>query len=810
MEIDPDYAANSKALRTKEEKNKEETQLTEEILTKTLNDIFDEELSAREKQLEELEEKIFRAQKLLHVVRYALVNSYYKKNNLEISPDDETVTAGFDKQNRIHPAIKKLLGSNPSLDILCSGKGKRRVASKSCDKIGSKSQTSEAKRPKLDVKTLAPNPHNNSDSDQTFVKNRKKTRHRLVIGNVSKWIQSLEDNTTHKWMMYVRGEKDNPDISHIVDKVVFHLHPSYKPHDIVEVRESPFHLSRRGWGEFPLKVQIFFKCPLNKPVSIVHNLKLEKTFSGRQTLGNETLVDVYLHDISIKPETITRPPSEPVDNESPSTSYNNIFQNLDLHLQGNNLESDFTPLDKMFIKKEPFEYDYTPLDLYKEPLNYDQFVKSEDVIIKDELPEIADPTTSNVDIISTRSDSAYGCSDTASMSFEHDYCDVIEEQFVDNEVEMKEDYFLNIFNLEHSYSCLSLTDSPDVSTVNEYIVKRENVVVDQDSDNKLIFGLGENYLRGSTSVVYNTVPNKVVATKSLDYVQLCQQNGLVEARKILKSKFGISLPPNRFKNIGEALPYLLRRFSLWNEKRTNSSFKALYPFIASSKEEFDMWPFGKMLNAEWNRAKEIKKILSARFPSLRKWSTRAIFMYARSHKYSPVLSSAAFFKRSSEDLRLINDCFSEVEAGAININKSLEIDVKVDIETEGDNSAPSTSRRPDASVTTTYIDISDSSLKDQCDFVRETALDCGIILRSEEISDGVIMNGAARMMLEAVKCLAEGLIRRSNHHLVCRKDYRGGFSEVTANEVKIALQERSEIMSINQFAVKKREIEFYS
>lgn len=55
--------------------------------------------------------------------------------------------------------------------------------------------------------------------------------------------------------------------------------------------ESPFHLARRGWGEFPLRVRIVFTDRLNKPVDVIHNLKLDKTYTGRQTLGNKN----YLH-----------------------------------------------------------------------------------------------------------------------------------------------------------------------------------------------------------------------------------------------------------------------------------------------------------------------------------------------------------------------------------------------------------------------------------------------------------------------------------------------------------------------------------
>lgn len=61
-------------------------------------------------------------------------------------------------------------------------------------------------------------------------------------------------------------------------------------------RNTPFHLTRRGWGEFPLRLRLFFKLEINKPVDIVHNLKLDKTYSGRQTFGGETIVDLSIFE----------------------------------------------------------------------------------------------------------------------------------------------------------------------------------------------------------------------------------------------------------------------------------------------------------------------------------------------------------------------------------------------------------------------------------------------------------------------------------------------------------------------------------
>lgn len=51
------------------------------------------------------------------------------------------------------------------------------------------------------------------------------------------------DQSTHKWMVYVRGSRREPSIDHFVKKVWFFLHPSYKPNDLVEVRFVSVYLS---------------------------------------------------------------------------------------------------------------------------------------------------------------------------------------------------------------------------------------------------------------------------------------------------------------------------------------------------------------------------------------------------------------------------------------------------------------------------------------------------------------------------------------------------------------------------------------
>ena len=45
---------------------------------------------------------------------------------------------------------------------------------------------------------------------------------------------------------------------------------------MIDVVHPPYHLIRRGWGEFPARVQIHFKgrSGVNKPVDVMHSIKV--------------------------------------------------------------------------------------------------------------------------------------------------------------------------------------------------------------------------------------------------------------------------------------------------------------------------------------------------------------------------------------------------------------------------------------------------------------------------------------------------------------------------------------------------------
>lgn len=113
-------------------------------------------------------------------------------------------------------------------------------------------------------------------------------------------------------MIYVvEPPQAKQEVSAFITCVRFHLHPSYKPNDVVDVTEAPFKLTRLGWGEFPIRIQLFFvDKKRNKTVDLIHHLKLDDSHSGKQLLGSERSIEIELDrntdfkDISSVPSSI--------------------------------------------------------------------------------------------------------------------------------------------------------------------------------------------------------------------------------------------------------------------------------------------------------------------------------------------------------------------------------------------------------------------------------------------------------------------------------------------------------------------------
>ncbi|KFV80883.1 YEATS domain-containing protein 2 [Struthio camelus australis] len=336
-EKDPDYE--EIAVTHPNKRHKAAEQSARDVAVQKIETIIKEqfavEMKNKEHEIEVIDQRLIEARRMMDKLRACIVANYYASAGLLKAGEG---ARSCDAAILNHPSIKKFLES-PSRSSSPANQGSD-TPSANHSESDSLSQHNDFLLDKdngnLDAderltNSLDQRQSRNTGRDSSGVSSSQKPGQRnaglsndetsrlyvkktIVVGNVSKYIppdkREENDQSTHKWMVYVRGSRREPSINHFVKKVWFFLHPSYKPNDLVEVREPPFHLTRRGWGEFPVRVQIHFKDSQNKRIDIIHNLKLDRTYTGLQTLGAETVVDVELHRHSLGEEYLFSQSSE--------------------------------------------------------------------------------------------------------------------------------------------------------------------------------------------------------------------------------------------------------------------------------------------------------------------------------------------------------------------------------------------------------------------------------------------------------------------------------------------------------------------
>ncbi|KAJ0964167.1 hypothetical protein J5N97_029289 [Dioscorea zingiberensis] len=116
----------------------------------------------------------------------------------------------------------------------------------------------------------------------------------IVYGTISFWLgKKASEYQSHKWTVYVRGAT-NEDLSVIIKRAVFQLHPSFNnPTRVVE--SPPFELSESGWGEFEIAISLFFHNDVcDKQLDLYHQLKLyPEDDTGPQTTKKPVVVETY-------------------------------------------------------------------------------------------------------------------------------------------------------------------------------------------------------------------------------------------------------------------------------------------------------------------------------------------------------------------------------------------------------------------------------------------------------------------------------------------------------------------------------------
>lgn len=125
---------------------------------------------------------------------------------------------------------------------------------------------------------------------------RKRTKHKavccpLVYGSIAFSLGKKGDEfATHKWTLYVRGPAGE-DLSYVLEKAVFKLHPSFSQ-PIRELTSHPFEVTEKGWGEFEAAIRLHFRDASERPVEMMHVVKLYDGISP-QVATRPVVSEVY-------------------------------------------------------------------------------------------------------------------------------------------------------------------------------------------------------------------------------------------------------------------------------------------------------------------------------------------------------------------------------------------------------------------------------------------------------------------------------------------------------------------------------------
>lgn len=97
---------------------------------------------------------------------------------------------------------------------------------------------------------------------------------------------------THKWTCYLRSATGE-DLSHILKKVTFVLHPSFaNPSRVLE--QPPWEVTESGWGEFEISITMTFADDAHSDdLELFHRLKLFPDSEGAVTKQKTVVSEQY-------------------------------------------------------------------------------------------------------------------------------------------------------------------------------------------------------------------------------------------------------------------------------------------------------------------------------------------------------------------------------------------------------------------------------------------------------------------------------------------------------------------------------------
>uniref|UniRef100_A0A2A4K180 YEATS domain-containing protein n=1 Tax=Heliothis virescens TaxID=7102 RepID=A0A2A4K180_HELVI len=802
---------------------KEEPQgVSDEEKVEKIKDIirreFLNELEIRENEVMLIDQRMTTSRRLLHRLRYALVNSYYKDQKLMLTngqiqdeiaaqPEprarNEVSTILRDGQRRLHPSVRKLLGKQTvDLDEIFKTRGPRNKTRKDYsamlqkrnytisadttktlrpDRKPDEVELEEAcsSRPKKVPRHLEPKITNVVTLDEV-TRNKMKYRYRIVIGNTSKYAPaaSRADRSTHKWLLYVRGPAAAPDLSAVVTAVRVRLHHSYAPHHTVHIHKPPYHVSRRGWGEFPAKVELHFALPeRNRPACVEHTIKLDRNYTGLQTLGAETVIDVWLYSTPEMlqyefKETNETEIQQPAEEQKLTEIVPETIENTDTHTE-NWME---------FFSKGPTEVDV------------------DEMIIK---PIKKEPEEPKPELINNIDNTVQECTQELNIKTEKEFDKVdadLPNEILNQPASPKKRIMKYIDPTTGKIYYLEMDRALDLSKVQEIVINNTKTAkISPIKSNGLKNVRKKKGVSLLKPEVKNMLKNESVKTHNFAHIEndhcylatprKYDSVANVEVKKE-KSLFN-TLCENvaRLNNVRCGVNYLIKKIPLITDQARDQDFVKHFPFVVETEEKYWKLDFAKRRNIEWSRAKLINRILTDHLPTSEPiWRTKQILTYCRLHGYFPIRTDTMNIKSepeewSSYDLDSIRTDNSIKESypnpsdintlSVFNISEfsdqndsvvdQVSDDEEVDVVSSGTRKRMETDVGGDAGVLTP-LPVDDEEDRMRFLYVERKCADIGIELRNEDVGNGYSYSAAHAVLVSALRSFAEELLRGALAH----------------------------------------------
>lgn len=218
---------------------------------------LDDDLVKMKRTLEQIDQNIYTCITNLKRLRKSIVISHYA--NMKNNDDGQ--------KNRQRDAVLKQLECEDEVKDL-------NIFMKNLSNVSAPIKS----EPMSNIEEISKPISQNSSSSAKFTPPVGLIDLMYVIGNTVK-INDSEGEMKYKWTIYVRNADEKIDHLIYLDKVKYFLHESYEPNHIVDVTKKPFSLTRHGWGEFVIRLRLYFKGNMNVQTDVYHKLCLDKNIT---------------------------------------------------------------------------------------------------------------------------------------------------------------------------------------------------------------------------------------------------------------------------------------------------------------------------------------------------------------------------------------------------------------------------------------------------------------------------------------------------------------------------------------------------